>query len=54
LALLFIEFLYFKSEYLILFSHANSADLGYMVETFVDLAINMKSNVLGFDYSGYG
>jgi hypothetical protein len=25
-----------------------------MIETFVDIAINLKVNLLGYDYSGYG
>lgn len=35
-------------------SHGNSADLGIMLDTYLDLAYNLNINVIGYDYTGYG
>lgn len=39
-----IEFNYTKirSEYIIIFSHGNSTDIGRMVEAYIDLTYNLK------------
>lgn len=42
------------SDYLIIYSHGNSTDLGWMLESYLDLSYNCKINVLAYDYSGYG
>ncbi|KAM0940276.1 putative serine aminopeptidase, S33, alpha/Beta hydrolase [Dioscorea sansibarensis] len=38
----------------LLYSHGNAADLGQMYELFVELAIHLRVNLMGYDYSGYG
>ncbi|KAI4364754.1 hypothetical protein MLD38_020808 [Melastoma candidum] len=38
----------------LLYSHGNAADLGHMYELFVQLRVNLRVNVIGYDYSGYG
>ncbi|KAL9266369.1 Alpha/beta hydrolase domain-containing protein [Drosera capensis] len=38
----------------VLYSHGNAADLGQMVELFVELSGRLKVNLMGYDYSGYG
>ncbi|XP_047306983.1 alpha/beta hydrolase domain-containing protein 17B-like [Impatiens glandulifera] len=38
----------------LLYSHGNAADIGQMYELFIELSINLKVNLLGYDYSGYG
>ena len=35
-------------------SHANSTDLGLMMDSYLDLAYNLKVDVLAYDYNGYG
>lgn len=42
------------SRYVIIYSHPNSADLGLMFDNYLDLAYNLKVNVLAYDYAGYG
>lgn len=39
---------------MILHSHANSTDLGLMLDSYLDLAFNLRSDVIAYDYSGYG
>ncbi|KRX10365.1 hypothetical protein PPERSA_00845 [Pseudocohnilembus persalinus] len=43
-----------KSEYLVIFSHGNSTDNGWMIDSYLDIGYNCKINLLGYDYSGYG
>ncbi|XP_058067576.1 uncharacterized protein LOC131216945 isoform X2 [Magnolia sinica] len=38
----------------ILYSHGNAADLGQMLELFVELRAHLKVNIMSYDYSGYG
>ncbi|GAB2216795.1 hypothetical protein Droror1_Dr00024574 [Drosera rotundifolia] len=38
----------------VLYSHGNAADLGQMVELFVELSGRLRVNLMGYDYSGYG
>ncbi|XP_061351270.1 uncharacterized protein LOC133296323 isoform X1 [Gastrolobium bilobum] len=38
----------------ILYSHGNAADIGQMYELFIELSINLRVNLMGYDYSGYG
>ncbi|GMH01208.1 hypothetical protein Nepgr_003047 [Nepenthes gracilis] len=38
----------------LLYSHGNAADIGQMYELFIELSINLKVNLMGYDYSGYG
>ncbi|XP_048327814.1 uncharacterized protein LOC107416503 isoform X2 [Ziziphus jujuba] len=38
----------------LLYSHGNAADLGQMYELFVELSFQLRVNLLGYDYSGYG
>uniref|UniRef100_A0A0E0LRK8 Serine aminopeptidase S33 domain-containing protein n=1 Tax=Oryza punctata TaxID=4537 RepID=A0A0E0LRK8_ORYPU len=38
----------------VLYSHGNAADLGQLYDLFVQLKVNLKVNLMGYDYSGYG
>jgi abhydrolase domain-containing protein 17 len=38
----------------VIYSHGNSTDIGRMFEIFIDLALNLKINFIGYDYSGFG
>ncbi|KAH1202056.1 Alpha/beta hydrolase domain-containing protein 17C [Glycine soja] len=38
----------------ILYSHGNAADIGHMLELYVDLSTHLRVNLFGYDYSGYG
>lgn len=38
----------------LLYSHGNAADLGQMYELFVELSVQLRVNLIGYDYSGYG
>ncbi|KAJ1695288.1 hypothetical protein LUZ63_011986 [Rhynchospora breviuscula] len=38
----------------VLYSHGNAADLGQLYDLFVQLKINLRVNLIGYDYSGYG
>ncbi|KAF1873686.1 hypothetical protein Lal_00027724 [Lupinus albus] len=48
---------YLKSPYArltLLYSHGNAADLGQLYDLFVQLRVNLRVNLMGYDYSGYG
>ncbi|KAK4801254.1 hypothetical protein SAY86_021741 [Trapa natans] len=48
---------YLKNPYArltLLYSHGNAADLGQLYDLFVQLKLNLRVNVMGYDYSGYG
>uniref|UniRef100_A0A803L667 Serine aminopeptidase S33 domain-containing protein n=1 Tax=Chenopodium quinoa TaxID=63459 RepID=A0A803L667_CHEQI len=48
---------YLKNPYArltVLYSHGNAADLGQLYDLFVQLKINLRVNLMGYDYSGYG
>ncbi|PKI45372.1 hypothetical protein CRG98_034177 [Punica granatum] len=38
----------------VLYSHGNATDLGQLYDLFVQLKLNLRVNVMGYDYSGYG
>ncbi|KAK2662652.1 hypothetical protein Ddye_001226 [Dipteronia dyeriana] len=38
----------------LLYSHGNAADLGQLYDLFVQLKLNLRVNIMGYDYSGYG
>ncbi|XP_061343043.1 uncharacterized protein LOC133289183 [Gastrolobium bilobum] len=38
----------------LLYSHGNAADLGQLYDLFVQLKVNLRVNLMGYDYSGYG
>ncbi|KAL8161433.1 hypothetical protein V2J09_012922 [Rumex salicifolius] len=38
----------------VLFSHGNAADLGQMLNIFLELSVSLGVNLMGYDYSGYG
>ncbi|EOA40519.1 hypothetical protein CARUB_v10009249mg [Capsella rubella] len=38
----------------LLYSHGNAADLGQLFDLFVQLKVNLRVNLIGYDYSGYG
>ncbi|KAI4366999.1 hypothetical protein MLD38_022787 [Melastoma candidum] len=43
-----------KAGATMLYSHGNAADLGQMMELFVELSKRLRLNIMGYDYSGYG
>ncbi|XP_077244638.1 uncharacterized protein LOC143884759 isoform X2 [Tasmannia lanceolata] len=43
-----------KATATLLYSHGNAADLGQMFDLFVELAVRLRVNLMGYDYSGYG
>lgn len=43
-----------KASATMLYSHGNAADLGQMMELFVELSKRLRVNIMGYDYSGYG
>ncbi|PHT58477.1 hypothetical protein CQW23_00840 [Capsicum baccatum] len=48
---------YLKNPYAkltVLYSHGNAADLGQLYDLFVQLKANLRINLMGYDYSGYG
>lgn len=38
----------------IIFSHGNSCDLGVIYPFLIDLSLQLKADVISYDYSGYG
>ncbi|KAE8657228.1 Cellulose synthase-like D3 [Hibiscus syriacus] len=38
----------------VLYSHGNAADLGQLYDLYVQLKVNLRVNLMGYDYSGYG
>ncbi|KAJ6845924.1 protein ABHD17B [Iris pallida] len=38
----------------VLYSHGNAADLGQLYDLFLQLKVNLRVNLMGYDYSGYG
>ncbi|RVW61847.1 Protein ABHD17C [Vitis vinifera] len=38
----------------LLYSHGNAADLGRLYDLFVQLKVNLRVNLMGYDYSGCG
>ncbi|KAK4742117.1 hypothetical protein SAY87_000118 [Trapa incisa] len=43
-----------KATSTMLYSHGNAADLGQMLELFVELSNRLRVNIMAYDYSGYG
>jgi pimeloyl-ACP methyl ester carboxylesterase len=43
-----------KSKITILFSHGNAEDLGMFYDSFLEFSLELKVNVLAYDYEGYG
>ncbi|XP_010548512.1 PREDICTED: protein ABHD17C-like [Tarenaya hassleriana] len=42
------------ARFTLLYSHGNAADLGQMVELFLELRAHLRVNIMSYDYSGYG
>uniref|UniRef100_A0A7N0TBW9 Uncharacterized protein n=1 Tax=Kalanchoe fedtschenkoi TaxID=63787 RepID=A0A7N0TBW9_KALFE len=42
------------ARFTLLYSHGNAADLGQMMDLFVELRAHLRVNVMSYDYSGYG
>ncbi|KAF5729735.1 hypothetical protein HS088_TW20G00099 [Tripterygium wilfordii] len=38
----------------VLYSHGNATDLGQLYDLFLQLKVNLRVNLIGYDYSGYG
>lgn len=47
---------YYKNitDYVVIYSHGNSTDIGNQIDSYLDLSLNCKINVLAYDYCGYG
>ena len=63
IASLYVKSTFPISDMVILFSHGNASDLGYMLDTLIgnlcfliilDLCTNLRINVFAYEYSGYG
>ncbi|GAB2216268.1 hypothetical protein Droror1_Dr00024038 [Drosera rotundifolia] len=42
------------ARFTVLYSHGNAADLGQMMELFIELRAHLRVNIMSYDYSGYG
>lgn len=42
------------AHFTLLYSHGNAVDLGLLRDVLIDLAINLRVNVVAYDYTGYG
>ncbi|KAH9806422.1 Hydrolase 4 domain-containing protein [Citrus sinensis] len=42
------------ARFTLLYSHGNAADLGQMLELFIELRAHLRVNIMSYDYSGYG
>lgn len=42
------------AKFTLIYSHGNATDIGAMYPMFVIVAISLKINVVGYDYTGYG
>ncbi|XP_001347181.1 hypothetical protein (macronuclear) [Paramecium tetraurelia strain d4-2] len=54
IASLYLKYQFPASDYVMLFSHGNASDLGYMIDTLIDLCSNLRINIFAYEYSGYG
>lgn len=37
-----------------IYSHSNAPDMGYMMDSYLDMADNLSVTVIGYDYAGFG
>ncbi|KAK9715131.1 hypothetical protein RND81_06G145300 [Saponaria officinalis] len=42
------------ARFTLLYSHGNAADLGQMLDLFLELRAHLRLNIMSYDYSGYG
>ncbi|CAO2822520.1 unnamed protein product [Amaranthus hypochondriacus] len=42
------------ARFTLLYSHGNAADLGQMLDLFIELRAHLRINIMSYDYSGYG
>ena len=42
------------AKFTIIYSHGNATDCGAMYGRFMSIAMNLRVNVIGYDYTGYG
>lgn len=42
------------ARFTLLYSHGNAADLGQMLDLFIELRAHLRVNLMCYDYSGYG
>ncbi|XP_072981196.1 uncharacterized protein [Typha angustifolia] len=42
------------ARFTLLYSHGNAADLGQMLDLFLELRAHLRVNIMCYDYSGYG
>jgi hypothetical protein len=43
-----------KTDFVILYSHGNSCDIGVCIDVLLDLAFNLHVNVFAYEYCGFG
>ncbi|THU47113.1 hypothetical protein C4D60_Mb09t12100 [Musa balbisiana] len=43
-----------RARFTVLYSHGNAADLGQMLDLFLELRAHLRVNIMSYDYSGYG
>ncbi|URE38033.1 abhydrolase domain-containing protein [Musa troglodytarum] len=43
-----------RARFTVLYSHGNAADLGQMLDLFLQLRAHLRVNIMSYDYSGYG
>ncbi|KAM0939120.1 alpha/beta hydrolase domain-containing protein 17B-like [Dioscorea cayenensis subsp. rotundata] len=43
-----------SARFTLLYSHGNAADLGQMLDLFLELRAHLRVNIMSYDYSGYG
>lgn len=43
-----------RADYIVIFSHGNSTDIGRMHDFFIDFARALRVNVFAYEYTGYG
>jgi hypothetical protein len=48
------SFLYPGAHFTLLYSHGNAVDCGLLRDVLIDLALNLRVNVVAYDYTGYG
>lgn len=49
-----LSLIYPGATYTIIYSHGNATDIGAMFVMFAMMALSLKVNVVGYDYTGYG
>lgn len=51
---LFFAKIFERSDYLVIFSHGNSTDIGRMFDFFLEFSKFLKISIFAYEYTGYG